>query len=67
MKNTLIILSLFTLAACSSAPTESEETENITETKDDTTTLQDMLNEKKEGFNVKAEPIEVLNALTHTK
>ena len=55
MKNTLIILSLFTLAACSSAPTESEETETITETMDDTTTLQDILNEKKEGFNVKAD------------
>ena len=67
MKNTLIILSLFTLAACSSAPTESEETENITETMDDTTTLQDILNEKKEGFNAKAETIELLNALTHIK
>ena len=34
---------------------------------DDTTTLQEILNEKKEGFNAKAEPIELLNALTHSK
>lgn len=67
MKNSLIILSLFTLAACSSAPTESEGTENITETMDDTNTLQEIFNEKKEGFNAKAEPIELLNALTHIK
>ena len=67
MKNSLIILSLFTLAACSSAPTESEETETITETREDTASLQDILNEKKEGFNAKADSIEVLNALTHIK
>ncbi|GEM_PF-330696 len=51
MKNIFIILFLFTLAACSSAPTESEETETM----EDTTSLQDILNDKKEGFNAEAD------------
>ena len=63
MKNSLIILSLFPFTACNSAPTESEETE----TREDTTSLQDLFNDKKKGFNPEADSIEVLNARTHTK
>jgi len=55
MKNTFYILAIFTLAACSSAPSESQETS--TEIMEEAPKLQDILNEKKEGFNAKADSI----------
>ncbi len=51
MKNTLFILTIFTLAACTPEPKDAEDITTEEIMSQDTTTLQDLLNEKKEGFN----------------
>jgi len=51
MKNTLFILTIFTLAACTPEPKDAEDITTEETMSQDTTTLQDLLNEKKEGFN----------------
>jgi peroxiredoxin len=57
MRYHLIILTIISLAACTSEPKDSaDRTTKKTRTKD-TTSLQDILNEKKYGFNTQADSI----------
>jgi peroxiredoxin len=58
MKQTLFILTLFILTACSSEQKNTQEDTQIEEImQKDSNSLQDILNEKKEGFNAKADSI----------
>lgn len=57
MKQTLFILTIITLAACAPEPKEADNT-TIEETmQQDSTPLQDILNEKKDGFNAEADSL----------
>lgn len=57
MKYTIFILILFAFAACTSEPNEAENTTTEETMTPDSTSLQDILDEKKAGFNAKADSV----------
>lgn len=57
MRYTIYILTIFTLAACAPEPKEAENTQEEETMKTDSTSLQDILDEKKAGFNAKADSV----------
>jgi peroxiredoxin len=57
MKYTLLLLAIISLAACTSEPKDSKDTTTKKTMPADTTSLQDILNEKKEGFNAQEDSI----------